>query len=250
MGGRDHGSGRPAVRAGHRGRDGGDLPRRTEPGPRAAAPGAAGAGCEHRPALPDRASSERLDSAAIRHHDLEGLLADSGAKFVYVLDPERPEGRSWDNVGRVEDVATGSAAGPAVGYLLHHGVRPAGEPVLVHQGRFSGRPSTIEVRPGPGGRLVGRGPGGTSPSRTLPRSSDLTIAGSTRQDRLLPISRPISGALAAACPAAAGRRPATPLAPPAQRSLRQPQLSPRAMDCGLRPDHYLQTRRLGSPVAT
>ena len=38
-----------------------------------------------------------------------------GAKFAYVLDPQRPEGRTWDNAGRVEDVATGSAAGPAAG---------------------------------------------------------------------------------------------------------------------------------------
>lgn len=99
-----------------------------------------------------------LDSAAIRHHDFEGLLAHSEAKFVYVLDPERPEGRTWDNAGRVEDVATGSAAGPAAGYLLHHGFRPAGEPVLIHQGRFTGRPSIIEVCPGPGGRLWVGGP--------------------------------------------------------------------------------------------
>jgi trans-2,3-dihydro-3-hydroxyanthranilate isomerase len=99
-----------------------------------------------------------LDSARISHPDFERLLDVSGAKFVYVLDPDRPEGRTWDNAGRVEDVATGSAAGPAAGYLLHHGVRPAGEPLLVHQGRFTGRPSTIEVRPGPDGRLWVGGP--------------------------------------------------------------------------------------------
>jgi trans-2,3-dihydro-3-hydroxyanthranilate isomerase len=99
-----------------------------------------------------------LDSARISRPGFEGLLDASGAKFAYVLDPDRPEGRTWDNAGRVEDVATGSAAGPAVGYLLHHGVRPAAEPILVHQGRFAGRPSTIEVRPGPDGRLWVGGP--------------------------------------------------------------------------------------------
>jgi len=99
-----------------------------------------------------------LDGARISHPGFEGLLEASGAKFVYVLDPDRPEGRTWDNSGRVEDVATGSAAGPAAGYLLHHGVRPAAEPILVHQGRFTGRPSTIEVRPGPDGRLWVGGP--------------------------------------------------------------------------------------------
>jgi hypothetical protein len=34
---------------------------------------------------------------------------------------------------------TGSAAGPAAGHLLHHCVRPDGESLLVHQGRFTGR---------------------------------------------------------------------------------------------------------------
>jgi trans-2,3-dihydro-3-hydroxyanthranilate isomerase len=99
-----------------------------------------------------------LDRAAISHRGFDDLLGASGAKFVYVLDPDRPEGRTWDNAGRVEDVATGSAAGPAAGYLLRHGVRPAGEPLVLHQGRFTGRPSTIEVRPGPDGRLWVGGP--------------------------------------------------------------------------------------------
>jgi PhzF family phenazine biosynthesis protein len=99
-----------------------------------------------------------LERARISHPRFEELLAVSGAKFVYVLDPDRPEGRTWDNAGRIEDVATGSAAGPAAGYLLHHGVRPRGEPLLIHQGRFTGRPSTIEVRPEPDGRLWVGGP--------------------------------------------------------------------------------------------
>ena len=94
-----------------------------------------------------------LERARISHPRFEELLAASGAKFAYVLDPDRLEGRTWDNAGRIEDVATGSAAGPAAGYLMHHGVRPRGEPLLIHQGRFTGRPSTIEIRPDPDGRL-------------------------------------------------------------------------------------------------
>jgi trans-2,3-dihydro-3-hydroxyanthranilate isomerase len=105
--------------------------------------------------VPVRAGLER---AGISHPRFEELLAASGAKFAYVLDPDRPEGRTWDNAGRTEDVATGSAAGPAAGYLLHHGVRGRGEPLLIHQGRFTGRPSTIEIRPGPDGRLWVGGP--------------------------------------------------------------------------------------------
>ena len=99
-----------------------------------------------------------LERARISHSHFEELLASSGAKFVYVLDPDRPEGRTWDNSGRLEDVATGSAAGPAAGYLLRHGVRLPGEPMLIHQGQFTGRPSTIEVRPEPDGRLWVGGP--------------------------------------------------------------------------------------------
>jgi trans-2,3-dihydro-3-hydroxyanthranilate isomerase len=99
-----------------------------------------------------------LERARISHPRFGELLAASGAKFAYVLDPDRPEGRTWDNAGRIEDVATGSAAGPAAGYLMHHGVRPRGEPLLIHQGRFTGRPSIIEVRPEPDGRLWVGGP--------------------------------------------------------------------------------------------
>jgi DNA-binding CsgD family transcriptional regulator len=46
------------------------------------------------------------------------------------------------------------------------------------------------------------------------------------------------------------RRPHRRFQPGQGRSPRQAQLSLRAMDCGLWPDHYLQERRLGSPAAT
>lgn len=99
-----------------------------------------------------------LDQARICRPDFDALLQDVGAMFAYVLDPEAPEGRTWDNAGRVEDVATGSAAGPAAGYLMRHHVRPDDEPLLLHQGQYAGRPSTIRVRPEPDGRLWVGGP--------------------------------------------------------------------------------------------
>jgi PhzF family phenazine biosynthesis protein len=99
-----------------------------------------------------------LERAGIRGGGFVALLARSGAKFVYALDPDRPEGRTWDNAGRVEDVATGSAAGPAGAYLVHHGARRRGEPLIVHQGRFVGRQSTIDVRVGPAGNVFVGGP--------------------------------------------------------------------------------------------
>jgi trans-2,3-dihydro-3-hydroxyanthranilate isomerase len=54
-----------------------------------------------------------LERTRIVAEDFERSLASVGAKFVYVFDPEEREGRTWDNEGTVEDVDTGSAAGPA-----------------------------------------------------------------------------------------------------------------------------------------
>lgn len=75
--------------------------------------------------------------------DLEARLEELGAKFAYVLDTENREGRTWDNLGAVEDVATGSAAGPAGAYLHRHCGAP-GE-ITLQQGRFTGRPSKLQV---------------------------------------------------------------------------------------------------------
>lgn len=84
-----------------------------------------------------------LARAKIGVDDLEARLRALGARFAYLLDPENREGRTWDNLGQVEDVATGSAAGPAGAYLHRHcGAPPA---MTLKQGRFAGRPSRIEV---------------------------------------------------------------------------------------------------------
>lgn len=85
-----------------------------------------------------------LERIAFRVPDLTPLLEAHGASFVYVLDVEGCEGRTWDNAGRVEDVATGSAAGPAAAYLHKHGLA-RGTILSIAQGRFVGRPSRIAV---------------------------------------------------------------------------------------------------------
>ena len=77
--------------------------------------------------------------------DLEARLTAVGAKFAYVFDPESREGRTWDNSGAVEDIATGSAAGPAAAYLLEHELAEPSEEILLHQGRFLDRASTMSV---------------------------------------------------------------------------------------------------------
>jgi trans-2,3-dihydro-3-hydroxyanthranilate isomerase len=93
--------------------------------------------------LPVRAES--LSRSAINGLDLEALLMSVGAKFVLVLDAAGREVRTWDNLGRVEDVATGSAAGPAAAYLFAHNLANPSEPLELAQGRFAGRPSKIKV---------------------------------------------------------------------------------------------------------
>ena len=86
-----------------------------------------------------------LARARIRVADFDGLLEKIGAKFVYVFDAEGREGRTWDNTGAVEDIATGSAAGPTSAYLVRHRIVDAEKPFVLRQGRFVGRPSEIRV---------------------------------------------------------------------------------------------------------
>jgi trans-2,3-dihydro-3-hydroxyanthranilate isomerase len=87
-----------------------------------------------------------LAQARIVRSDFEALLNAVDAKFVYVLDINTLEGRTWDNAGLVEDIATGSAAGPAGVYLIEHNLAQYNETIVIDQGRFVERPSKISVR--------------------------------------------------------------------------------------------------------
>jgi PhzF family phenazine biosynthesis protein len=100
---------------------------------------------------------EALGRAKIQSSELEAQLAAFGAKFVFVFDTGHRELRTWDNLGVVEDVATGSAAGPAAAYLLAEGLADPAQPIELAQGRFAGRPSRIEVHQRPDGALLVRG---------------------------------------------------------------------------------------------
>jgi trans-2,3-dihydro-3-hydroxyanthranilate isomerase len=86
-----------------------------------------------------------LVDASIVVPDLSARLAAVGAEFAYLLDVDAIEGRHWENDGSVEDVATGSAAGPAAAYLVAHGIAPAGG-LRLRQGRFTGRPSALHCQ--------------------------------------------------------------------------------------------------------
>lgn len=87
-----------------------------------------------------------LDRARVYRQDFESFLAGFGAKFAYLFDTATLECRTWDNAGRVEDSATGSAAGPLAAYLVKNGKARAEETIALSQGRFTGRPARIECR--------------------------------------------------------------------------------------------------------
>jgi trans-2,3-dihydro-3-hydroxyanthranilate isomerase len=91
-------------------------------------------------------TAEALARASVRRRDLESLLARFDARFAYLLEPDTPEGRTWDNLGEAEDVATGSAAGPCAAYLHRHGRIPSTRTITLQQGRYAGRPSELGAR--------------------------------------------------------------------------------------------------------
>lgn len=86
-----------------------------------------------------------LDQAKILINDFEAQLSKINAKFIYVFDVAKMEGRTWDNFGLVEDVATGSAAGPVGAYLYKWNICKEIENIVLNQGSFVGRPSKIKV---------------------------------------------------------------------------------------------------------
>lgn len=78
--------------------------------------------------------------------DLSERLSLVGAKFIGILDITSRSIRTWDNLGLVEDIATGSLAGPAAAYLVKYGVCSINEPILLRQGKNLGRESRLLVR--------------------------------------------------------------------------------------------------------
>jgi len=87
-----------------------------------------------------------LGRRRVQDGDLGAHLGRVGARFAYLLDPTTREARTWDNAGRIEDIATGSAAGPAAAYLWAHGLAAGATAIELEQGRWLGRPSRLRVR--------------------------------------------------------------------------------------------------------
>jgi len=89
--------------------------------------------------------SKSLAKVKVTIPDLEEKLKEVNAKFFYVLDIENLHGRTWDNFGLVEDIATGSAAGPAGAYLVENQLVNINTEIILNQGSFLGRPSKMKI---------------------------------------------------------------------------------------------------------
>jgi len=93
--------------------------------------------------LPIKASA--LSKVKVTITDLESKLLKIGAKFFFVLDIENRQGRTWDNFGLVEDIATGSSAGPIGAYLVNNALERLDKEIIIRQGDFLNRPSKIKI---------------------------------------------------------------------------------------------------------
>jgi PhzF family phenazine biosynthesis protein len=74
---------------------------------------------------------------------LEEQLHRVDAKFIGLLDIEGRRIRTGANDGSVEDIATGSLAGPACAFLVHNGIVQSDSLVRFDQGRNLGRNSEL-----------------------------------------------------------------------------------------------------------
>ena len=77
--------------------------------------------------------------------DISALLDSHGAQFAVLFDPAALEIRHWNNDGVIEDVATGSAAGVVGAYAVAQGIAAASTRFSLSQGRFTGRPSRLDI---------------------------------------------------------------------------------------------------------
>lgn len=94
-----------------------------------------------------------LDAAhrlALRHTpEVNAYLKQHDAKFFYfITSAQESTGAQWHarmQFYNGEDPATGSAAGPAIAYLVEHGQVTSGETIVIEQGVEMLRPSRLHV---------------------------------------------------------------------------------------------------------
>jgi len=77
---------------------------------------------------------------------LEKKLHAAGTQFIGLLDIATRSIRTGSNEGTVEDIATGSLAGPAGAYLVAHGLEKADTVIEIRQGKNLGRDSRLYVQ--------------------------------------------------------------------------------------------------------
>jgi trans-2,3-dihydro-3-hydroxyanthranilate isomerase len=79
---------------------------------------------------------------------MEEMIRPWGAMFVGILEIPTISIRTGDNFGIIEDIATGSLAGPSGAYLVKFGFQKPGDIIKINQGEHLGRPSAlfVEVR--------------------------------------------------------------------------------------------------------
>lgn len=99
--------------------------------------------------VPLRSLDAALRLALPRSAELQGYLERVGAKFFYFITRAGADsGADWHARMQFyggEDPATGSAAGPAAGYLVSHGAVPSEKTIVIEQGVEMLRPSRIHV---------------------------------------------------------------------------------------------------------
>lgn len=81
---------------------------------------------------------------------MEEYLRGTDAQFFYFICPEASDPSAFAHARMVfsggEDPATGSAAGPAIAWMVLHGLAEPGRPIIVEQGTEVRRKSLISVR--------------------------------------------------------------------------------------------------------
>jgi trans-2,3-dihydro-3-hydroxyanthranilate isomerase len=88
---------------------------------------------------------QNLMKAKIVVNDLEQKLQSFGAKFVGPVEIGTNRIRTWNNEG-MEDIATGSLAGPVGSFLVKYGSANVNEEIVLHEGANLGRPSELKVK--------------------------------------------------------------------------------------------------------
>ena len=101
--------------------------------------------------------TEALSKVKVTIDNLEEKLNTLGAKFFFVFAPDVMQGRTWDNLGKVEDIATGSAAGPIGAFMVKHNLARMNSEIHLKQGDFVGRPSKLQVIVKDNGEILVKG---------------------------------------------------------------------------------------------